>query len=198
MKKVFFCCLLGILTVTSMFAQESVSDFKKNELRGGTGLWSSNELISNLSDLLSTSLSGSTYSVSNEKTVGNFSLAYRYGLNRRLSVGGTLAYSLLKSDVNFEGSKTGTSANNYFTAAPEVEYKYLYTKNFRLYGFAGAGLSVNRQKVEENGKTSIDYNPFFNFQVSPLCVQVGNNFGLYVEVGFGYNGIINAGLFARF
>ncbi len=198
MKKVFFCCLLEILTVTLMFAQESGSDFKRNELRGGAGLWSSNELINNYSDLFSTALSGSTYSVSNDKSLGNFSLAYRYGLNKRLSVGATLSYSLLKSDVNFEGSKTGTSTNNYLTAAPEVEYKYLYTKNFKMYGFVGAGLTVNRQEVKENGKTSIDNSPFFNFQISPLCIQVGNNFGLYIESGFGYKGIINAGLFVKF
>ncbi len=198
MNKVFFGCLLGILTATAAFAKGSDSDFKKNELRGGVGFLSSNELISTYSDLLSTSLTGGNYSVSNEKTPGNFTLAYRYGLNKRLSLGSTFAYSLLKSDVNFNGSKTGTSTNNYFTFAPEVEYKYLYTKNFRLYGFAGAGLTLNRQEVKEYGKVSTDYNPFFNFQVTPLGVQLGNKFGLYVEAGFGYNGIINAGLFAKF
>ncbi len=198
MKKIIFGCLLGVLTATSLCAQNENADWKRHEIRGGAGLWSTNELIGNYSDLMSTSLSGGTYSTSNEKTPGNFSLTYRYGLNPRLSVGGSVAYSLLKSDVNFNGKKTGTSSNNYFTVAPEVEYKYIHTKNFRLYGFAGAGLTLNNQEIKENGKTSSDNSPFFNYQVSPLCAQLGNKFGVYVETGFGYNGIINAGLFARF
>ncbi len=198
MNKFIFYCVFGLLMTTTMRAQESGTDFKRNELRGGVGLWSSNDLISSYSDLFSTALTGGAYSVSNDRSLGNYSLTYRRALNTRLSIGGTLAYSLLKSDVNFDGKKSGTVANNYLTAAPEVEYKYLNMKNFRLYGFAGAGLTVNRQKLEENGKATFENSPFFNFQVSPLCAQVGNKFGFYVEAGFGYNGIINAGLFARF
>lgn len=185
-----------------VFAQDqaatggAVADFKKHEFRVGAGYLSSNDLINTYSDLMSTALSGD-YSVDNDKYYGNYSLTYRYWICKHFAVGGSFTYSLLKSDVKLGGDK-GKSENNYFTIAPEAEYRYIDGRIFKMYGFVGAGLTVNRQKLTMPGDSSTDKGYYFNFQVSPLGFQVGENFGAYLEGGFGYKGVVNLGLFAKF
>ncbi len=200
----FSIAALTIASVTSVFAQSASNatrpepDFKRHELRLGAGAFSSNDLIDSYSDVASSAITGGMYSVSDEKTSGNYSLTYRYALKPRLSVGGAVVYSRLTSDFNSGGSSTGKSLNNYFTLAPEVEYKYINKKNFRMYGFVGAGMTLNNQKVTESGAPSTSNTPYFNFQVTPIGIQVGHNFGGFLEGGFGYKGIVNVGFFARF
>lgn len=194
----FTFCIM-IVACSACFARSNIRDTnsKKFELRAGAGFWSSNDLIDNYSDVFASALTGGMYSVSNEKMSGNYSFTYRYALKDRLSVGASFVYSRLKMDLDQSGNPGG-SINNYFTLAPEIEYKYIDARNFKLYGFAGAGATINRQTVSSEDNTINDNNIYFNFQLSPLCAQFGENLGMYLEAGFGYKGILCLGIFTKF
>lgn len=192
--------MMTVISASNVFAQTTSAspEFARHEISVGFGLWSSNDLINVYSDLTGTALSGGTYSVSNEKMSGNYALSYRYALRKRLWLGASVVYSQLQTDVNSVGEKIGTSENNYFTLAPEIAFRYVNTKIFKIYGFIGAGLTLNSQTTTTDGEPSTENTPYFNFQLSPVCVQLGNHVGMYLEAGFGYKGILCLGLFAKF
>lgn len=197
MKRVLSLLFLSSLVFT--FSVQSQDVGSKHELRLGVGFISSTDVMDIFSDFLATSLTAGHYSVDNKKMTGNYSLTYRNHFSERLSLGGTLLYSQIDTDVLLNGTKNGDSRNRYFTLAPEFELKYLKTNFLNLYGYAGAGMTLLNQKMELEGKPSEkDDKMFFNFQLSPICLQVGNSFGLLAEAGFGYKGVINVGLFAKF
>lgn len=194
-------CLIYVFTslfLIQLHAETPQLGFNKHEVRAGVGFWGSNEFISSYSDVATIGLTGGMYSVSNEKTSGDYSLTYRYSLKKRFSVGASLVYSNLKEDLYSNGDYSGKSTNNYFTIAPEIEYRYVDADIFKMYMFAGAGLTINNQEVTTDGKASVSNTPYFNFQISPLCIRLGKAFGFYLETGFGYKGIMNLGLYANF
>ncbi len=194
----------AIASTANVFAQNAQSaanpkhDPKKHELRVGAGIFSSNDLIDTYSDITSTALTGEMYSVSDEKASGNYSLTYRHRPKSRLSFGFALVYSRLDTDMYSDEDYSGKSLNNYFTIAPEIEYKYINRKNFKMYGFVGAGVTLNRQEVTEPDATSTSNSWYFNFQATLIGVQLGHNLGIYAEGGFGYKGIASIGVFGSF
>jgi hypothetical protein len=64
---------------------------------------------------------------------------------------------------------------------------------YNLYGF-GAGF-YNEKETPDMYPT---LHPVFqNFQWSPVCIRYGNDFGAFLELGFGYKGVISGGLSCR-
>ena len=80
-----------------------------------------------------------------------------------------------------------------------MDYSYLNKGNFALYERLGAGEALYKQKYTSNeGKKDTNDNVHFNFQITPIGIKYGSRFGVFAEAGFGYKGILSAGLFARF
>ncbi len=132
-------------------------------------------------------------------------------------VKGNLTYG----NPNFNGGQEGT-AGTYIrhttTIAPELFFKYTQHGRVMIYGYVGMGYT--RSRVEKaydpriyasfyqngvNTNTTLpDYlsavNPLYitqyhiNGQVTPFGLRIGEKIAWYMEVGFGYKGLINTGL----
>ncbi len=64
----------------------------------------------------------------------------------------------------------------------------------QLYSGLSAGISVFTQSdSSQSGSKTI-----FAFQVNAIGLRVGHKFGGFFELGFGFDGIINAGLSVKF
>lgn len=193
MKKIIllFALLTAFLTIS---AQES-----KHEVSLGYGVVTTNTVIDSFSDFLAMGLTGGHYTTNNKTYMGTFGFSYKYALTDRLSLGGTFAYEKISADVYYSNVKNGRSKNQYYTLAPEMDFKYLKTDMFSLYGLVGAGGTLVARDYtsvanEKNDDSSIN----FNFQVTPVGIKFGKSFGVYGELGFGYKGLFNFGAFARF
>ena len=64
----------------------------------------------------------------------------------------------------------------------------------QLYSGLSAGVSVFTQ----SDSSQSDSKTIFAFQVNVIGLRVGHKFGGFFELGFGYDGIINAGLSVKF
>ncbi|GAB6007970.1 outer membrane beta-barrel protein [Dysgonomonas reticulitermitis] len=194
MKKIFLTVFLLSIIAIGATAQKG-----KHEVTVGFGLGTTSEFVDALADVIVSGLTQNAYS-SDKSYTGAFHLGYKYGITDRFAAGGTFIYENGKSDAYFDKDKIGKFSNNYYTIAAEAEYKYVRSGSFSLYGLLGAGATIYSQKytANDNSKNESDNNAHFNFQISPIGIKLGRNIGAFAEAGFGYKGIISAGLFARF
>jgi hypothetical protein len=194
MKKILLTAFLLSIISIGATAQKS-----KHEVTAGFGLGTTNEFLDAFMNVIVSGLTQNAYS-SNRYYTGAFHLSYKYGITDRFAAGGTFIYENGKSDTYVDGDKIGKFRNNYYTFAAEAEYKYLRSSSFTLYGLLGTGATIYRQKyiANDNSKNESNNNVHFNFQISPIGIKLGRNIGAFAEAGFGYKGIISAGLFARF
>lgn len=183
-----------ILFSTITFAQES-----KHEVNLGVGFITTNSAINTLSDFLTTGLSGGYYTSKNKSFTGAYQGGYKYALTKRFSLGGTFAYEEITSDAFLNNTKEGRFKNQYYTLAPEIDFKYITSDIITVYSLFGiGGTYTSRSLTSETNEKTDDSTVYFNFQATPVGIKVGKSFGVYGELGFGYKGLLNISAFARF
>ncbi len=194
MKKILTLSCMIILVAPALHAQSH-----RHEINAGVGLWSSNQIINALSDVIVTAVPIGV-AVKNSVSYGAWHAAYRYNLTSRFSLGGVLAVDYNTSDGYFHNVKTGVFNSYYYTLAAEATFHYVQTAVVQLYATAGAGASLYDQKytADGSGRRESDSLLFFNFQATPIGIKIGKAVGGFAELGVGYKGIVSAGVFARF
>jgi hypothetical protein len=195
MKKV--ALLLGLTAF--LFVSSANAQSKKNEVDFGVGVGSSNQIIGTMSDMIASVFLPEGVGMKNSTSPGAFHLGYKYSLSDRIALGPVFTYDLNTSDAIVDNVKTGKFTSNYYTFSLEGDYKYVNRDKLKLYALVGAGATILNQTYKDNqsGKHG-EKQTFFNFQVTPIGVKYGDSFGVFTELGFGYKGILCAGLFYRF
>lgn len=194
MKKKFLLLVFVTLFVGEAFAQE-----QQHEVDVGYGVLSSNEFVDLFSNILATALTGGSYKTENNKGIGNIQAGYKYIPTKRIAVGATYVYAGLSSDVMSGDTKSGTLDKKYHTLAGEFEFRYIAKERFKLYSTLGAGATkYDETYTPTTGEVDKNDDIYFNFHVSALGLKFGDKVGGFAEVGFGYKGMVSAGLFFRF
>ena len=187
MKKVALLTVTMFLLVASMNAQS-----KKNELDLGVGVWSSNQIVGTLSDVIVSGLTG--LKMENKSYIGAWHLGYKYSTSDRFALGPVLAFDRGTSDVS-----SGKFTSNFYTLAVEGDYKYVNSDKFKLYSLAGVGATMLNQTYKPDaGDNKSQSKTFFNGQITPIGIKYGSSAGVFAELGFGYKGILCVGVFCRF
>lgn len=188
-----FGCLL-----LSSFAAQAQDKLKHHEVAVGYGFLSTSTMINIFSDVLASAITGGNYSKTDNNWSGNLIASYKFTPSSKLGLGLTYAHTRNTANINIHDVPSGKSTTNYHTIAAEVQYNYITKPYFRLYSVLGAGITSYTEKYEPNaGSTEKNTAGHFNFQLSPVGVKVGNRIGAMAELGFGYKGLFNAGLFVR-
>lgn len=188
--------ILGLLFLCLVFNISAQN--RKHELRGGYGVATSNEAINNLADVLITDATKNV--VGGDKTFnGAFNLGYKYSLNEKINLGANLSYEKAGSTAFVDMMKSGEFKSQYYTIAAEMDYIYTQRENFTFYSTVGLGATIYDQKYTmNNGNEDTANHVNLNFQISPVGLKYGDKFGFYGEIGFGYKGLFNFGIFTRF
>ncbi|RYD98968.1 MAG: hypothetical protein EOP54_05830 [Sphingobacteriales bacterium] len=193
MKKLILA--LGCLLPATIPVQ---AQLKHHEITVGYGFLGTSEMIGIFSDVLANAITGGNYSKTDNKWSGNLIASYKFTPTNRLGLGVTYVHTRNIADIAVYDVPSGTATTNYHTLAAEVQYNYINKTFFRLYAVAGAGITSYTEKYKPNsGSTEKNTAAHFNFQISPVGVKFGNRIGGMAEVGFGYKGLLNAGLFVR-
>ena len=144
-------------------------------------------------------------------------ITYRRSITHKLSLGFTAGLDNESGDLSYgnpEQNATGLegTTGHYivrsYTLATEALFAYIKKGRFMFYGYGGAGATIfkdNYTLYYGNGTpVTLPSNPYtyshtyFNMQVSPIGIRFGGNIAGFVEMGFGYKGLISGGLSARF
>ncbi len=193
MKKIFFGILLSCLVFNSAFAQKG-----RHEIKAGYGVGTSNEFINSLSDMQITDVTKNI--TSGDKTFkGAFQLGYKYSLTDKINIGAGFAYERAAANAHDNMNNLGKLKSDYYTIAAEMDYVYLRREGFTFYSTAGLGATIYDQKyTSEVSSKDTDNKVNLNFQVTPIGVKYGDKFGFFGEIGYGYKGIFNFGIFTSF
>lgn len=193
MKRLLVLFILLVFSLNISFAQT-----QKHEINVGVGMLSSNQLIDALSGIIITSLPFDI-KMDNSRSPGAWYAGYRYSITEKIGIGGVFtfdhnAYDAIRYDIN-----VGKFNNNYYTISVEGDFRYINNPKFKLYSLIGVGGTLLHQKYKGDQlyADKENSNIFFNFQITPVGLKYGNRFGGFLELGFGYKGIVTAGLFFR-
>ncbi|MCF8236213.1 MAG: hypothetical protein K9G67_14550 [Bacteroidales bacterium] len=138
------------------------------------------------------------YNLENQQMSGAFVFTYNYSLSKVVHLGGAFIYESITEDVMVNKEKKGEFRRDFYTIAAEGRFSYLNASFFQMYSGVGAGITFNTDKfISTDNSENSDTQTHFNFQINFLGLRVGNAFGAYAELGYGYKGIVNAGISVR-
>lgn len=146
----------------------------------------------------------SEYKIDQLNKRGATGLTYRYYFIDKAAIGLAVVNDKIERHYILTTGKKITGVYNYLalTLAPELNYLYINGSGFSLYSLFGFGFSYCQLDYKDDGKGGLsDGNTYYhiNAQVTPIGIRLGDNsIGGYVELGYGYKGIVNLGLSTRF
>lgn len=128
--------------------------------------------------------------------IGPISVNYKYFFKERLSIGASLIYS--HTGMSYEDSFGKTFKNKFHTVSvlPRLDFYYLRNPKFALYGNIGVGVMMLKSSYD-GIELSEDFGATLAFQVTPLAMRIGRDFGFVLELGIGSLGMANAGFSYR-
>lgn len=182
----------------------SKSNAQEHQISAGMGIGTTTQILDIFAEIgtgFSSIFFGSTY-VANTSNSGEYRISYAYTPKEKWHFGGAFSYRATKSDLFQKKEhyiKVGERTNNHYTLAGETAYSFLKNEKLRLYALVGAGTTIstsNRRNIETSAKSS-ETDAFFNFQVTPIGVSYGKQFGGFAELGFGYRGLFSFGVYYR-
>ena len=181
--------------VPKAFSQDYIQSYGNNELQVSIGMLNTSNIIWNFSDLFADEMiPGTTWE--NTMVSTTYNIAYRYFLSDRVGVGACVAFGTEQSDGVVNATLDGHLHRFNTTLAGEFKYNYMNYGYFKLYGLAGAGVLYLHQSYAPLSRPKEDNSIcYFDFQLSPVGVKVGTTFGGFAELGFGYRGVLNVGVY---
>lgn len=131
-------------------------------------------------------------SVINEK--GQYFLRFGMKQNKRINL--YLTWGLVQYSGTLNNTSYQTWESQSIIFLQEASYILKKQGKLSVYSLEGAGLSYKMMQSKKIGPflTMDTKSSPFAWQVSPLCIRYGNKFAFYAEAGYGFKGILNAGL----
>ncbi len=176
MKRFLIMSVLAVAAVLSVNAQ----DEWKHEIGISYG-------VGAFTDVNSSYLSG-IFSGKQTSYIGPFGVEYFYRPKSRLGVGVLGTFSTCKwNDNDKERTK-------YFGIMPAVKYNWLNRTHFSMYSKLALGVIIGTDTGADKDKTKAT----FGWQASAAGIEFGKSFRGFLELGFGEQGILLAGLRYKF
>ena len=189
MKKIYLALLLFFLLSNLSYSQQ-----KKNEIYGSYGLASVQEISSILNDIIILPFVGGDFTI--KSRVGPFIAGYKRNLSDHFTVGISGSYTSFDKEYTILNSNDlkFTVENTFITALADANFTYNPGNIVQLYSGLSAGVSSFQQK----DSIETDNSTITAFQVNAIGIRAGKNIAAFLELGFGYKGIINGGLSIKF
>lgn len=175
---------------------------QEHEISAGMGLGSTVQILDEFLSFgyaFSAVYFNSSY-LDKTKNLGEFRLAYAYTPKERWHFGGAFSYNLSEFEAVKRGEKFGEQTNTYYTLAGEASYSFLKKEKLKLYALFGMGATFGSVKQTRYAQEDVvrSHGTMFNFQITPIGIRYGKQWGGFAEMGFGYRGLLSFGAFYRF
>lgn len=198
------CLPAMALTPRNMRSENPEYEFQKqmpNAISVDAGFYS----VENVVSLFATSLTAAFTSISGEVShigvIPNIGVNYDRLINHTVSMGASFHYSRTWFDWQQKSDPTvkGRGAWNFYMLSYECRFTYFRKGVTTIYGKAGVGASLVQCTTNESGGPDRqEFAVLPNFQITPLGLRFGRRVAGFVELGFGYRGLVNAGVECRF
>lgn len=176
-----------------VFAPSKAQDRGKQELNVGAGILTSENALSDAVILWISALINEPKDV--RVTGAAWSVSYKYHVSERLAVGGSSVYNPSADQWIPDFVDDDRWKRRSLTTAGEATLFWIKQRGFQFYGAAGVGFFVKRSTFYE---TDVNTDFGYTFQASPVGLRIGDKAGIFLEMGYGYKGVLNGGLSVRF
>jgi len=174
----------------------------------GIGAGSSTEIANDVLDGIGSIFTLGNFRYENESYSPVILLGYKYAVIDRLMVGVNLTYQNAKTDriVSTDakpvfGDLEGEITDNFYTIGIEGVYHYISKPSFQMYSGLGIGYTMNTEKFVSNADSASDRTDTYGLvplQFTFAGFRFGKTIAASLELGFGYKGVLNAGLSYQF
>lgn len=140
---------------------------------------------------------------SSKTSIPAFMFEYNRALGEHLDLGFSIVYQQYTTKYSVLGITSlsaGQTQTHFLSIMPQFRFHYIPIDSW-LGLYSGAAVGVNYQVIDARDIEDIIESEGiigFSWQVTAIGLEVGNKFGAHAELGFGFKGIISAGLHARF
>ena len=191
MKKHLIIISLLLVFSATIFAQD-----KKHEIVLGYGIMTNygiEEVIINITCVIVTF---GLYDIEYESGTGAFLFGYRYFPIEKFSIGIDGAYTKIKDVVKSHDTiVVGNINKHFYTLAPYAANYYIKKKKIRVYSGIMLGYTFGKDNYKSNDGAEENGNyGRIAYQLNAIGVRFGTKVGGYVEIGYGYKGMLNFGL----
>jgi hypothetical protein len=164
------------------------------------------QILNGLGEVLYYAFSAGSNRYTNKSRTGGLYAQYHYSPSHHVRFGVSVGLDHQQGDIekesgslNFE--KYGTYYNKTNTIALECLFVYNKDEMVKVYGKVGGSIHRFSQTVRyvnpATPEASVKYT-YFAGQLTPIAVEVGKEISGFAELGFGYNGILSAGIRGKF
>ena len=195
-KRLTLALAFYFLTIGVITAQETGN----HEIRVGAGdalpVTLGHSIANSFIDGIIASLGNYTLEDNNsEFTLPMFTAGYRYNITDRIKIGLDVGYLRINGDLRVTHNDTGEKSiikqtTNYYAVLPSGQVSYYKKGIVNLYGSVNAGVIFGNSKRNSETTTTTA----FAYQVNPIGIRVGKQWGGYAELGYGYKGFANIGM----
>jgi len=145
---------------------------------------------------------GTPVKFANRLHSGAIFINYLFTPVRKYSIGIGAGYEQQTADFTSNGVKVGTFKRRVFTISPEFRGSYFWEEHYlldiyALFGF-GKAFAFETLSNDATGKKEILPMSYWMFQVTPFGIKVGEALSGFVEIGYGYKGVVRAGASYKF
>ena len=176
MKKIFILAAIVLAATLNLSAQ----NYWKNEIGISYGFGA-------LTDISSSYLKG-IFSGKQTNYIGAFGAEYFYRPKSALGVGLVGTFSTCK------WNEIDKASTKYFSIMPAVKYNWLNREHFSMYSKLALGVLIGIDSGANDDKTTAA----FSWQASAVGAEYGSAFRGFVELGYGEQGVLIAGLRYKF
>ena len=204
MKKLLIVSLLVLFAINSQAQDitQTEKKLKRHEITVGSGFAGTALMYNSTTFSYSSSaVEGYHWSYHTEDDLFSHFASYKYWLNERMALGVSFLYDftrigLEKAEDHISIYGHGCFYEEYIrifpTLAAELTFKYVCHPTWELYALFGLGVTVAIMP-----EVSFPTSTFLNAHFSPIGLRVGKSVGGFIEFGYGYKGVLNAGISVR-
>jgi len=192
--------LAGTAAGLVLLAAAASAQTRPHEIAVHFGVVSSDQVIDILEDPAAVVLPGGAY----DKVGQTFSavpfLTYRRWVSDGLAFGATAGAFGSSGALIPEGGEAlvGEFRERNYVAAVEIEVRWLTRRTLTLYSGAGFGVKVRRGTYAPGDGTESFTKALPTFHLNAIGLRAGGRIGFFAEAGYGYKGVLAAGLDVRF
>jgi hypothetical protein len=200
-KNLLFCLLLaGMVLMNSAFAQEKT--IAKNEIRVGYGMLTGVEMANAVFNIWPaigvTTISRDTIADYAPSFYGTGGLEYTRHLNPWLSVGAGVNINPVNTYIRSTKGHEYTWTYYCLSVMPRVDFYYMKKSVVSLYSGLQAGACFIFWADKTGNTNYYDFGVSPAFHINAFGIRIGKEIGGYMEWGYGFRGIFNFGVSAKF
>jgi hypothetical protein len=191
MKKIFFQLLFAIILVYPLSSQTTLKSGPKNEIYFSYGAASAQQIATIFDGAIILPFIATDFSV--DSPIGPIIAGYRRNFSDQFSMGLMGSYTAFNQEYTVLGEQFRVQ-NTFITTMLDGTILYNPKSTFQLYSGLSLGSSIYTQKdTSQTASKTI-----FAFHLNAIGLRVGKTIGAFVEIGYGFNGLVNGGFSVKF